>query len=68
VLPTYVPQMPKFGNTLYDPIYGAAERLWRGRSGLQILRNIPCCFFVSALSANWLKAGCAVRQDKLDNP
>jgi len=27
VLPTHLPQMPDFGDTLYDPIYLAAERL-----------------------------------------
>jgi hypothetical protein len=30
VLPTYVPQMPDFGDSLYDPIYAAAERLGVG--------------------------------------
>ena len=30
VLPTYVPQSPDFGDTLYDPIYAAAERLGVG--------------------------------------
>lgn len=30
VLPTHVPQSPDFGDTLYDPIYAAAERLGVG--------------------------------------
>jgi len=30
VLPTYMPQMPDFGDSLYDPIYAAAERLGVG--------------------------------------
>jgi uncharacterized protein len=30
VLPTYLPQSPDFGDTLYDPIYAAAERLGVG--------------------------------------
>src|SRR5262249_56928204 len=30
VLPTYLPQMPDFGDPLYDPIYLAAERLGVG--------------------------------------
>ena len=30
VLPTHLPQMPDFGDTLYDPIYLAAERLGVG--------------------------------------
>jgi len=30
VLPTTMPQSPDFGDTLYDPIYGAAERLGVG--------------------------------------
>jgi predicted TIM-barrel fold metal-dependent hydrolase len=30
VLPTYMPQMPDFGDVLYDPIYAAAERLGVG--------------------------------------
>jgi predicted TIM-barrel fold metal-dependent hydrolase len=30
VLPTYIPQMPDFGDALYDPIYAAAERLGVG--------------------------------------
>ena len=30
VLPTYLPQMPDFGDALYDPIYAAAERLGVG--------------------------------------
>jgi predicted TIM-barrel fold metal-dependent hydrolase len=30
VLPTYMPQMPDFGDALYDPIYAAAERLGVG--------------------------------------
>ncbi|TMA68301.1 MAG: hypothetical protein E6J73_00755, partial [Deltaproteobacteria bacterium] len=27
VLPTYIPQMPDFGDDRYDPIYAAAARL-----------------------------------------
>src|SRR5262249_23284365 len=30
VLPTYMPQSPDFGDTLYDPIYAAAQRLGVG--------------------------------------
>jgi len=30
VLPTYLPQMPDFGDSYYDPIYTAAERLGVG--------------------------------------
>lgn len=30
VLPTHVPQMPDFGDPVYDPIYAAAERLGVG--------------------------------------
>ena len=30
VLPTYLPQSPDFGDSIYDPIYAAAERLGVG--------------------------------------
>jgi uncharacterized protein len=30
VLPTYIPQRPDFGDSWYDPIYAAAERLGAG--------------------------------------
>ena len=41
VLPTYIPQMPDFGDALYDPIYAAAERLGVGIGFTPALPLIP---------------------------
>ena len=43
VLPTYVPQMPDFGDTLYDPIYAAAEQLGVGL-GFPLIRSAADAF------------------------